>query len=401
MKSSITSSDFVWFVCLCCGAMIGASTRYFISTLAAYGNREYFSSEYALIIGCLVLGIVNSAKKKLHPFVVMAIGTGFCGCCTTFSTWQAESCALVLRGPPNLSAVVLSSKTSQVLHWLQVVFTGLFVSIGSYGCGIVCGNLFSYQEKLEEGIAVEEEAPCEGVVEESSLSPIDNNGDYHEMREEEENSASVGVAHSRKNKGNSRLLLPALVLFLFVVVLVVLVAVLPYGAPHAEVLWTALFATPGALIRHLLCSRIPQKKNIGLVWNGTTVANICGCTLLAILVLVENEMNLGVDSVVSGGTVFSGLMSGFCGSLTTVSTFVSDAHKLSSQSSGRALRYLVGSVLIGQVIMFYSWSVYTSDRQPLLRTVMIKEKGVAASQQCLLHPHLLYLFLGCFQVIAI
>ena len=85
------------------GAIVGASARYFLSSLVA----RYFSAAFpygTLIInvsGSLILGffLVYSTERALpDPHWRLLIAIGFCGSYTTFSSYAFESFALMEQG---------------------------------------------------------------------------------------------------------------------------------------------------------------------------------------------------------------------------------------------------------------------------------------------------------------
>eukprot|EP00055_Hartaetosiga_balthica_P013982 m.74353 g.74353 ORF g.74353 m.74353 type:complete len:400 (+) comp8451_c0_seq1:29-1228(+) len=382
-----------WFLCLSVGAMIGATARYFIGELASYGGRGHFTSEYALVVGCFVLGILVTTKKNLHPLVSMGIGTGFCGCCTTFSTWQLEASVQVLRGPLSAEPAILSSAMDQAFTWLRVLFTGLYVSIGAYFGGIACGYLFT---KREDDIDMIEEDDIADITIESPLgqasqeqvnrvedgdnglftndsNDIDLTTTIHELEgladvdntdtQEDESRIDLDVVESVQNHGVFLLLVVG-VIFIIVLVTILLIATAPSGSPNAQLAWITLFAPIGALCRHLLCSKISKRSSFKvIVWNGTYVANVIGCIILAVLVVVQSTTTTFTKEnvVFSIDSVLTGLLTGFCGSITTVSTFISDAHKMAQSSSKReAVYYVILSMVTGQVIVFTILGAYVN-----------------------------------------
>ncbi|KAG5419199.1 hypothetical protein I9W82_002966 [Candida metapsilosis] len=130
--------------------------------------------------------------------------------------------------------------------------------------------------------------------------------------------------------------------------------------------WTfsMLFAPFGAIFRFYLSKYLNTKVNNFPM--GTFTANILGTLLLAIFTLIgRGKLPSGgrINAHVMGCHVLVGLDDGFCGALTTVSTFVAELFALKTFHS---YRYGVVSVMIGFALMIlilgsYNWTVGLTD----------------------------------------
>ena len=112
----------------------------------------------------------------------------------------------------------------------------------------------------------------------------------------------------------------------------------------------ALFLGPiGAMLRMLL-SRFNNRTSIPL---GTFLANSIGSGILFLLVL---SRNLGVSSL--SCEYFFGAEVGFCGSLTTISTFVSELDEMNIREM---YIYLFASLLVGIIlgILILGWLTFS------------------------------------------
>lgn len=88
----------------------GALSRYGVGS--AVGVRSFPWSTLAInVVGSLLLGLLLEAgRDRLADDVVVALGVGFLGAFTTFSTFGYESVALVRDGRPGVAAAyVLAS----------------------------------------------------------------------------------------------------------------------------------------------------------------------------------------------------------------------------------------------------------------------------------------------------
>jgi len=104
-----------------------------------------------------------------------------------------------------------------------------------------------------------------------------------------------------------------------------------------------LFSFPGTLTRYVLSILLNPRSEVLPV--GTLVANEFGTSLLAMFHALQ-----GLRPPVSPGacSILQGLDDGYCGCLTTVSTFVSEMRVLGSR---KGLLYGTISIVVGQVLM--------------------------------------------------
>src|ERR1700732_1723307 len=94
-------ANYLW---IALGAVVGASARYFLSTLIARNFSSAFPYGTLLIniTGSLVLGfflIFSTERALLDPRWRLLVAIGFCGSYTTFSRYAFESFALMEHGP--------------------------------------------------------------------------------------------------------------------------------------------------------------------------------------------------------------------------------------------------------------------------------------------------------------
>lgn len=117
---------------------------------------------------------------------------------------------------------------------------------------------------------------------------------------------------------------------------------LPLGFRH-QATAALLFAFPGTLTRYILSVRLnPLMKSMPL---GTFVANSLGTALLGTFHVLQS-----VPSHVSPNTcvILQGLSDGYCGCLTTVSTFAVEVRVL---KGWRGFWYVLLSWTVGQLLL--------------------------------------------------
>jgi len=94
----------MYTVLLVAGAgALGAVSRYGVSlwALRAFGDRLPFGTLLVNVVGCLLLGFLLQAgieSPGLSREVKVALGTGFLGSFTTFSTFGVQTVRLAERG---------------------------------------------------------------------------------------------------------------------------------------------------------------------------------------------------------------------------------------------------------------------------------------------------------------
>ena len=93
-------SNYLW---IALGAVVGAGSRYFLSTIVARDFASAFPYGTLLIniTGSLILGffLVFSTERVLFdPRWRLLVAVGFCGSYTTFSSYAFESFALMEQG---------------------------------------------------------------------------------------------------------------------------------------------------------------------------------------------------------------------------------------------------------------------------------------------------------------
>lgn len=103
--------SYLWnYIWIALGAVVGASARYFLSTLI---SRDFVSAfPYGTLVinitGSLILGfflVFSTERALLDPRWRLLVAVGFCGSYTTFSSYAFESFALMEQGQWLLSGI--------------------------------------------------------------------------------------------------------------------------------------------------------------------------------------------------------------------------------------------------------------------------------------------------------
>ncbi|KAF3987500.1 hypothetical protein FT663_04421 [Candidozyma haemuli var. vulneris] len=306
------------------GAIWGVLARKGLMALTTYEGSFLGGVIWANFAACVVMGMFVASEKVWSALtaagfagkgvvpVYVGVTTGFCGTCSSFSTFILEVFNKAADTLPR--SYEYPTAGYGVMEALSVVIAHVSVSVSGFHMG-----------KHLMG-AVDEKLPV--------LTP----GGFQKLNLV---SCCVGIAAY--------------------IVDIVLICTQDYGT-WCSWLFSVLFAPWGAFLRYYLSKYLNSKvKDFPL---GTFTANMVGCLLLAVFTLIARGRSLDNRSVqivtnVVGCHVLMGLDDGFCGALTTVSTFVVELFGLSTLHS-----YIYGtaSVLAGFCIMVlllgsYNWAV--------------------------------------------
>lgn len=317
------------YSCIFSGAIFGVLARKGLQVLTLYSGTFLEGVIWANFVACVVMGLAveselfwakltesskhdpKYASKAAVPLYV-GITTGFCGSCSSFSSFILQAFTKAANLPP--TSITYPNPAYGILGAIEVVVAHLAMSVCGFRLGV---HLNRVTEKTNYSLSFRTYMLLETAV------------------------CVVGV--------------------LAYIVVIVLVAVKHEGDWRS---WTfsCIFAPWGAFLRYILSKRFnPLLKTFPM---GTFVANFSGSLILTVLVLLARGRS-HADSprqIVSsqiGCHILQGLDDGFCGCLTTVSTFVVELLALDHSNS-----YRYGSVSIllsfcGMLLILgsYNWAV--------------------------------------------
>lgn len=109
------------------GAACGAPARYLTDRLVQTRHDSLFpwGTMAVNLVGSLVLGVLTGAAQELGPELQAALGVGFCGALTTYSTFSYETMRLI--------------DNKMRLHAAANVTIGLVGGFAAAGLGLTMG----------------------------------------------------------------------------------------------------------------------------------------------------------------------------------------------------------------------------------------------------------------------
>ena len=117
-----------------------------------------------------------------------------------------------------------------------------------------------------------------------------------------------------------------------------------------------LFATPGALLRWKLSSLngklgdfVPRLQRMAWLPIGTLAANVLGAMVSICMIGWEYNLEMGGASGFWGIATVRAIKIGFSGCLSTVSTFVSEVHKLTKIRLDRGYKNIFITLVLSAV----------------------------------------------------
>ncbi|KAF8591604.1 hypothetical protein K439DRAFT_1326892 [Ramaria rubella] len=273
-------------------SVFGTLARLGIHALATYQGDSIFPLAWVQAVGCAIMGFALALRQPITLFygpLYTAITTGFCGSLTTFSSWQLD----VFSAWANASGFHRIWIYDIVDGLTRTVFT-LAASLASFGLGVHLGT------------------------------PV---------------ASRMPVLPSPS---------PFVRWIITIVSITVYVLTIPFFV-HLNHTWRPLvtaaimFSFPGTLIRYILSTRLNHTLKAFPV--GTLIANETATAILAACHIIQRAHSPPAPVSCS---ILQGYIDGFCGCLSTISSFTAEIRTLGSK---KAWIYLIVSFGAGQMIL--------------------------------------------------
>lgn len=315
----------------------GLLAREGLVALNTYSGMSVEPTIWAQAVGCLVMGYTVANKEDLelwYPPAFIMIGTGFCGSLTTFSSFILH---------------VFQAYSNQIhynRHGLHNVMDALSQTALTIGMSLI--SLFA-------GRALAKSLPLRPL-----LYVMEHNTTHRALlrraARDKESSADKDTKHAQISSLTQVAYspVPDVASILLGIVFWAAAAVLcGTYAPFRHVTYAVVLSPPGAILRWYLSrlNSLPVSKRFPYWPMGTFTANqIAQLVLAAAFVGQRVGRTAGQPGArsIDGCHALYGLQEGFCGCLSTISTFAVELSNLKPYR--RAFGYALGSYVVGIVI---------------------------------------------------
>jgi len=290
-------------------AIIGVLIRIELNEIE---NELYVYLPYILTnsIGCILLGFINTFKIPLSQWqyaLYIGLSTGLCGSITTFSSWNLA----LFRDLFNLPKLGAYSYKN--------IFSGIVELVVS---------LTSYTAMMKFGSHI------------GKLFPFNNNIDPETV--------STTIIKREKPAIDLKFIIYGGLTLIATITAIILTIV---DGDIRKICLSCLLAPFGACLRYILSFRNSMFRDFPM---GTFLANIIGTLCLGIFYIFRfsfSEQNFLCHFLVAVGD-------GFCGCLTTISTFINELNSLSTKN---LYVYCITSIVVAQIVLcvsfgFYGWT---------------------------------------------
>lgn len=273
-------------------SIFGVLARLGLQALTTYSGESIFPLAYVQATGCFIMGVGLRMKAPFGNFygpLYTALTTGFCGSLTTFSGWQVDVFNSWLNSGRFYRGGLRDFIDGFTKTWVTLVLSLASLKFGIYVCGVA-----------------------------QPYFPV-----------------------PRLPSKHVRYTLTILAILTYAATLPAYFF-LPHNFRH-QATAALLFSFPGTLTRYLLSINLnPRLKIMPL---GTLMANSLGTALLGFFHVLQ-----GLPSTVSPDTcsLLQGLGDGYCGCLTTISTFAAEIDAL---KGWKAVSYTIISLTTGQLLL--------------------------------------------------
>mmetsp|Transcript_16474 Transcript_16474/g.30155 ORF Transcript_16474/g.30155 Transcript_16474/m.30155 type:complete len:423 (+) Transcript_16474:307-1575(+) len=293
------------------GAVFGALVRFGLTKPDSDFSTSFLLSNFLGTATLSLLSLVPELFSNDSKFVNVGIGTGFCGALTTFSTWQlaAAQSAILVTNP---SSLMQNSRSTRAFLWAQVEIIGMATNAAGWHFGshlryfVCCAWL--------------DKRP----------------------RDQTNRAPKFGKIATSMSKGG-------MVYFTYAITTVVISSITSLVVFQPSTLsWTLCWAPLGAVLRWRLGVLNGLLKNFPV---GTFTANLLASGLAAgIVALTQSGSTLSFEL---NCDLVRGFTYGFCGALSTVSTFMKELSKLELNCAYKyASISIIGAQLLSLSLLF-------------------------------------------------
>lgn len=300
-------------------AVLGVLLRIGTNRLFNYSGAPLPFIVFPQFLGCFCMALLVFQKSTITCFshtTYVGLTTGFCGSLTTFSSLLSTANQQLFNLSANQRGIFQS-----VLAYFSVLLAGFSASFSAYFFGKHLGALF------EPRAAQLKYAKPKFCVTRPTAAGNQTNS----------------------TTCNFACVLDYCYVILSIATIATLVLLVIFVDSEQELLLAALFGPVGAIFRWYLAFLLNKKRpNFPL---GTFAANVFGTTVLGVLFVLWRSL---AESTLTCNAMLA-LSDGFCGGLTTISSFVAELFLLRRR---HAYRYFSVTVLCAQLVLTLIFTLY-------------------------------------------
>ncbi|OAV87641.1 hypothetical protein PTTG_04660 [Puccinia triticina 1-1 BBBD Race 1] len=313
-------------------AIWGLLTRLGVTAIGNFHGQNVFSLLLVQVVGCLIMGTsvaLQARLGKIHSLLYFGITTGFCGSVTTFSSWMLQ----VFQTFSNTSKFS-RGRFSDFLDGLNLTH----VTIGQ------C--LFALQTGLFLGHIIE------NVITTRT----------HRL------GLNTSIRSSRRDT-SAYWKIPTIFIILAGPLTWLGSVFLFIWGPirwRGPMTYSMIIAPTGTVLRYYFAKLNARELSINNTFPaGTYLANVVATGLLALFSALQYTSAARTNPEYCAS--LQGLRDGFCGCLSTISTFFLELHR--AGPNYKNFRYALTSWLSGQLLCLMIFGIYFWTRDPQERCI--------------------------------
>ncbi|KAJ2067078.1 hypothetical protein GGH13_005455 [Coemansia sp. S155-1] len=321
-------------------SMVGVLVRVHVNRLFSYPGVPVFGLIWVQILGCFIMGMAMRLKGVLlsySPALNTGITTGLCGSITTFSSWQLLVFQELFNTPRSDH-----SQFRNFLGGMSVLATELGCSVAAIRLGQMIGDeiriAYNYLSARNTPAGTQISKVETAMLSAEASGRRDGWLAWDKWAKFDVILAAGGIAG--------------------VIASTIVVALAPRTRSVSIAL---LFGPVGTILRWRLASLNTQPRRISRFVPrflaelplGTLIANVLGSAILSIIYILQ--IGVVVRPSVASCYVLAAVSDGFCGCLTTISTFAAEITTLRSRLS---MLYAGISIVVAQSFFILISGIY-------------------------------------------
>ncbi|KAK8847546.1 hypothetical protein IAR55_005404 [Kwoniella newhampshirensis] len=345
-------------------SMIGCLIRLGLEGLGEYDGKIIFQLAWAQGVGSGIMGLALARKNEIigiYPPIYTFLTTGIAGSVTTFSSWMLEG-YLAFSNFDHYDRKGLHDTVDGVAYSLSTMAIAMAsLQFGEHFASVLPRLPLSWQTRKPSSDHSTTALPTKNSSSTSSASEPPHDDVSSSRNQTKFNEEKVSSSRPTGFNTLTRTATPILdIVTIFTALLAyLLVLILYFFAPRRHswrhsVLFPLLLAPPGTILRFFLARFNTHRTFIDRFPIGTFLANMIATLIIAGTYAAQRRPSARSSSSGGGGggvrcNALYAIQQGFCGCLSTVSTFVVEARTV----KGWIWKgfYIGGSVILGHLFV--------------------------------------------------